>query len=105
MADRKEWELTDEERTEIRAWYCGQGSISLHSRNIFCLADAFAYKGARKALGWAAKKFEARALERTHSHCSYDSETNAYECSEVIEAMNEEDDNCAELLRKELTDG
>lgn len=54
MADRKEWELTDEERTEIRAWYCGQGSISLHSRNIFCLADAFAYKGARKALEWAA---------------------------------------------------
>lgn len=51
--DRKEWELTDEERTEIRAWYCGQGSISLHSRNIFCLADAFAYKGARKALEWA----------------------------------------------------
>lgn len=86
MADRKEWELTDEERTEIRAWYCGQGSISLHSRNIFCLADAFAYKGARKALEWAAQHVESRSGLRG---------TGAWT---LCNALSHE-------IRKELTDG
>lgn len=93
--DRKEWELTD---LEVFDNWRPDAPLKSSARSIATTA-------AHKALEWAAKEFETRALERTHSHCAYDPETNAYECSEVIEAVNEEDDNCAELLRKELTDG